>query len=76
MFNHIVYTNYWTLPLSNAGSISHKAAELHATQEFQKYDDLRLQNETENQNDFDRIASAIKQLGPSPKARRQKMKES
>ncbi|MCU1224784.1 MAG: hypothetical protein JWQ42_2877 [Edaphobacter sp.] len=29
--------------LSNAGTISHKTAELHAAREFQKYDDLRLQ---------------------------------
>lgn len=62
--------------LSNAGSISHKAAELHAACEFQKYDDLRLQSEAELPNDFDRIVAEVKQLASLSKGPRSPRKKS
>lgn len=54
--------------LSNAGTISHKTAELHAAREFQKYDDLRLQSEADTPSHFDHVVTEVKQLAAAPKA--------
>ena len=54
--------------LTNAGSVSHNAAETHASQEFDKYDAMRIAEESASPNDFDRIAAEVKQLSvPSRK---------